>query len=74
MSQMSKLRQWLGGYKLVAIDNFQDISYMPEGVNRGIPTSYWYYQSRSGKTVRKIVDGHWKLHEQSNEKEGESHD
>lgn len=65
MAQMSRLRQKLGGYDLVSINNFRDISYLPENqVDKGYgtPMSYWYYFN-GYKTVQKVVEGHWKFKE-----------
>lgn len=63
---MSTLRQKLGGYKLVNITNFRDVSWMTqweiENIG-GVAYSYWGYQNKRGKTVRKVVKGHWNLSE-----------
>lgn len=64
MAQMSILRQKLFGYKLVSIENFNDVSYMSSWDIEhmmGIPFSYWRYMNKHGKTVTKTVEGHWKL-------------
>lgn len=64
MSQMSSIRQKLGGYKLVKISNYNDISYMSMYEIQqgwGVPMSFWYYMNKRGKTVRKTVSGHWGL-------------
>jgi len=64
---MSLLRQKLGGYKLVGIRNYNDVSYMSpweiENIG-GIAYSYWDYQSKSGKTVTRVVKGHWNFKKQ----------
>ena len=67
MAQMSWLRQRLGGYKLVDIFNYRDVSYMSQWEIQqgwGSPYSFWYYQNKRGRTVKKTVAGHWKLNKE----------
>ncbi len=66
MPQMSRLRRFLGGYKLIRVDKFRDISYMSEWEIKqgwGVPQSFLYYQNKHGKIVKKTIDGYWELEE-----------
>lgn len=62
---MGALRQFVFGYKLVKIENYNDVSFMTreeiaQGI-KGIAMSQWYYKNKNNKVVVKDVRGHYRI-------------
>ena len=68
MSDMSTLRKWIGGYKLIRASKSLDTSW-----GEPVPATMLTYRSRVGKLATKYIDG-WHTYEEltgSNTRKGE---